>query len=407
MGFQQALSGLNAAAKNLDTIGNNVSNSNTIGFKGAQTRFADAFANSLGGSGGASAGIGVNISGINQLFSQGNITATSNPLDIAISGGGFFRLSTGGAITYGRNGQFKVDKDGFIVNDAGSRLTGYLPDTSGTLVTTAPVDLEITTSDIAPQRTTDINVVANLNSTQGTHAAASFNLNDPSTYNSSTSLSVYDSLGNSHSLSLYFLKTAANSWEVFASNDGVQVGAGAIGTVNFTSAGAINTATTTMPFTVSAPVTTGATSPLTFSVDLTGTTQFGSNFGVSTLTQDGFSSGRLSGYEISDDGVLLGRYSNGQSNTLGQIALASFNNAQGLQPLGNNVWAETSNSGPALVGTPNSGNLGTLQSGAVEESNVDLTAELVNMITAQRIYQANAQTIKTQDAVLQTLVNLR
>jgi flagellar hook protein FlgE len=203
------------------------------------------------------------------------------------------------------------------------------------------------------------------------------------------------------------VKSASNTWDVFGANDGVQIGAAALGTVAFQTNGSIDTTATTLPFNVSVPVAGGAATPLLFTFDLTGSTQFGSNFGVTQLTQDGATSGRLAGYNIGADGILLGRYTNGQTKTLGQVALADFTSPQGLQPLGNNAWVETSNSGPPLVGVPSSGSLGVLQSGAVEESNVDLTAELVNMITAQRVYQANAQTIKTQDAVLQTLVNLR
>ncbi|HEX5463678.1 MAG TPA: flagellar hook-basal body complex protein, partial [Burkholderiales bacterium] len=190
-------------------------------------------------------------------------------------------------------------------------------------------------------------------------------------------------------------------------SDGTQIGAGPIGTLTFTSSGAIDTAATTLPLTVSMPLTNGAATPLALSLDLTGSTQFGSAFGVSTLDQDGYASGQLAGFAISDDGTVQGRYSNGQSRMLGQMVLANFADPQGLQPLGNNAWGETSASGQPLIGSPGSGTLGQVQSGALEDSNVDLTAQLVDMITAQRSYQANAQTIKTQDAVMQTLVNLR
>jgi flagellar hook protein FlgE len=180
-----------------------------------------------------------------------------------------------------------------------------------------------------------------------------------------------------------------------------------LGSLNFTSSGTIDTTTTSLPFSVSAPVATGAISPLTFDLDLAGSTQFGSPFGVNALSQDGYGPGRLAGFSVGGDGVILARYTNGQSSVLGQVVLANFANPTGLQPLGDNAWAETADSGQPLVGAPGSSNLGLLQSAAVEDSNVDLTQELVNMITAQRVYQANAQTIKTQDAVMQTLVNLR
>jgi len=194
---------------------------------------------------------------------------------------------------------------------------------------------------------------------------------------------------------------------VFAAMDGTQVGAGPVGTLNFKGDGSIDTATTTLPFSLSAPVTTGATSPLAFTMGFSGSTQYGSGFSVNALDQDGFASGRLTGFNISPDGTIEGRYTNGRTSVLGQVIIAGFANPQGLEALGNNAFAESATSGSPVIGTAGTGTLGVLQSSAVEDSNVDLTAELVNMITAQRIYQANAQTIKTQDQVMQTLVNLR
>jgi len=407
MSFQQGLSGLNAAAKNLDVIGNNVANSNTIGFKGARAEFADVFANSLSGAGGAAIGIGTSVQAVPPSFSQGNINVTSNPLDLAINGNGFFRVSQNGSLTYSRNGQFQLDKNGYIVNSSGDRLTGYAATATGVVVPSTPVDLQVSRADLPPQATATSLVGVNLDSRSATLSAAAFDPTDPTTYNSATSLSIYDSLGNTHALTLYFVKTASNTWSTFGTNDGTQIGAGALGVLHFTSAGAINGATTTLPFNVSTAVTTGATTPLAFTLDFTGSTQFGSTFGVDTLSQDGYTSGRLSGFAVGGDGTVLGRYTNGQTRAQGQVVLASFTNPQGLQPLGDNQWGETPNSGQPLIGTPGSGAVGALQSSALEDSNVDLTAELVNMITAQRVYQANAQTIKTQDSVLQTLVNLR
>jgi flagellar hook protein FlgE len=401
MSFQQGLSGLNAAAKNLDVIGNNVSNAGTVGFKQSEAQFADVYANSLTGAGGANVGIGVKVAQVAQQFTQGNITATNNPLDMAVNGGGFFRMDNNGVVSYQRNGQFQLDKNGFIVNPSGAQLTGYTANASGVLSTGAPAPLSINTSDLMPNVTSNVNAVLNLDSTSAVPAAA-FNMNDPTTFNNSTAVSVFDSLGNSHTLQSYYVKTAAGTWDVYASTDGGA--ASAAGTLNFNSSGAL---TTVMPFTVPVTVTTGATTPFNVAVDFTGTTQFGSAFSVNTLNQDGYTSGRLAGFNIGADGTMTGRYTNGQSSVLGQVVLANFSNPNGLQQLGNNMWAETATSGTPLVGTPSSGSLGVLQSSAVEDSNVDLTAELVNMITAQRVYQANAQTIKTQDAVLQTLVNLR
>lgn len=404
MSFQQGLSGLNASARNLDVIGNNVANANTAGFKASHAQFADVFASSLSGSGGG-VGIGTSVAAVVQRFQQGNITATSNPLDIAINGEGFFRLSRNGEVSWTRNGQFQLDKDGYIVNAQGARLTGYPVGPSGQVVTSSPADIQLSRSDIAPVATTSATVNLNLDSRKPA-IAAPFDQNDPATYSHATSQTVYDSLGNAHTLTMYFTRTAANNWEVRAANDGAMIGAAPVGTLAFDTGGAIDAATT-LPFAISTAVATGAATPLAFDLDFTGSTQFGSAFGVNDLSQDGYASGRLTGFSVAADGTVQGRYSNGQTRPQGQVALGNFGNPQGLQSLGGNQWAETSVSGQPQIGAPETGTLGTLQSGAIEESNVDLTAELVQMITAQRVYQANAQTIKAQDSVLQTLVNLR
>ncbi|MFO7541408.1 MAG: flagellar hook protein FlgE [Thiobacillus sp.] len=414
MSFQQGLSGLNAAAKNLDVIGNNVANSSTVGFKQAKAEFADVFANSLTGSGGAQVGIGVKVTQVAQQFTQGNITSTNNPLDIAVNGAGFFRMDNGGEITYQRNGQFQLDRLGFIVNPSGARLSGYTANSSGVLSTGASAPLSINTADLVPQITSEINAVLNLDSGSAPVDAAMvpFNMNDPTSFHSSTAVSIFDSLGNSQTLQTFYVKRPSGDWDVYAANDGALIGpvppavAVPVGTLSFNTSGAL---TSGMPLpAINVPATaTGAATPFPVTLNYTGTTQFGSVFSVNALDQDGYTSGRLAGFSVGADGMLLGRYTNGQAAVLGQVVLANFANPNGLQQLGNNMWAETATSGVPLVGTPNSGGLGVLQSSAVEDSNVDLTAELVNLITAQRVYQANAQTIKAQDAVLQTLVNLR
>ena len=406
MSFQQGLSGLNVAAKNLSAIGNNVANATTVGFKSARTEFTDVFANSLAGGAGVQVGIGASIAAVRQQFTQGNIVTTSNPLDVAINGGGFFRLSSNGVASYARNGQFSLDRDGYVVTSSGARLTGYQADSLGQIVASTPTDLRISLANISPQATADARVGLNLDSRE-TVPAAAFAINDPSSYNSSTAMTVYDSQGNSHTLTLYFRKSAANTWSVYGAGDGAQLNGGAaLGTLNFGANGLLPANAT---INVSMPLTNGATSPLAFPLTFptSDMTQFGVNFAVSQLSQDGFTTGRVAGFAIGEDGVILGRYTNGQTRAQGQIVLANFVNAQGLAALGNNQWAETSESGQPLVAAPGSGSLGTLQAGALEEANVDLTEELVNMITAQRVYQANAQTIRTQDQVLQTIVNLR
>jgi flagellar hook protein FlgE len=405
MSFQQGLSGLNVAAKNLDAIGNNIANANTVGFKAARAEFADVFANSLAG-GGTQIGIGASVSAVKQQFSQGNIVSSANPLDVAINGAGFFRLSNDGSITYTRNGQFSLDRDGYLTANNGARLTGYPSDIGGQIVASTPVELRVSLANIPPQTTTTARIAMNLDSRE-TPPIAAYDINDPSSYNSSTAMTVYDSQGNAHTLTLYFRKTAANDWDVHAAADGNVLGGGAaIGTLAFNSAGSLS-ANATMN--VAIPLANGADTPLAFPVIFPAgeASQFGVNFAVSQLSQDGFTTGRIAGFSIGTDGVIVGRYTNGQTRAQGQIVLADFTNPQGLVPLGNNQWAESSDSGQALVAGPGSGSLGILQAGSLEEANVDMTEELVKMITAQRVYQANAQTIRTQDQLLQTLVNLR
>ena len=409
MSFQQGLSGLRSASTSLDTIGNNIANSGTVGFKSSSTLFSDVFAASLGG--GNQVGIGVSVGGISQQFTQGNLTTSNNPLDIAINGQGMFRLNNNGAITWTRNGQFNIDKDGFVVNTSGARLTGYLANAANIIVPSTPADIFINTADLQPQPTggltgtgPGVKIGLNLDSRQLPPTTSPFNENDPLTYNSSTSATVYDSLGNAHLLSMYFVKTGANAWNVYSNLNG---GLASVPTVlTFSPTGAL-TAPATGIISQTHAVTTGATTPLAFNLNLTGSTQYGNIFGVNSVSQDGYTSGRLAGLSVSSDGTVQGRYSNGQTRDLAQVVLGNFNNPNGLTSLGGNQWGETADSGQPLIGVPGSGSLGVLQSAAIEESNVDLTAELVNMITQQRAYQANAQTIKTQDQVLQTLVNLR
>lgn len=413
MSFQQGLSGLNAAAKNLDVIGNNVSNASTVGFKSSQAIFADVYASTLSGASGVQVGIGTKLAAVAQQFTQGNITTTNNPLDTAINGNGFFRVSNNGTIFYTRNGQFQLDKSGYIVTPQGYNVTGYSATSSGAIVTGTLANIQLSTSDLAPNATTSATVAVNLDSRASTISSA-FNYTNAATYTSSTSLSLYDSLGNQQTYSMYYVKASSNTWNVYAtltnaSGSTIDLSSGgstALTTLSFTSGGAISSGGTASQAITAAQLGTGA-APLSVAFNFGGSTQFGSPFGVNAVTQDGFTSGRLTGFGIGSDGIIKARYTNGQSINRAQIVLTNFNNAQGLQPQGNNIFAETSTSGAPLTGAPATSNLGVLQSSSVEDSNVDLTAELVAMITAQRSYQANAQTIKTQDQVLQTLVNLR
>jgi flagellar hook protein FlgE len=604
MGFQQGLSGLNSSSKSLDTIGNNIANSGTVGFKSGSAQFADVFAASLNGAGSAPVGIGTKVAAVVQQFSQGNITVTNNPLDTAINGGGFFQMDDGsGGTFYARNGQFQLDKNGFIVSPQGSQLKG-IPAVNGVIATGAPAQalrLFDPTQSLSgtPQATgssassTGVQANVNLDSRLGVPATAVFSSTDPTSYNQSTATTIYDSLGNPHTYSMYFVKSAAanNAWSVYTtvtnpagatpafSDLSAPSGAGAaaiaaatttaglataavtgaaaaaatlgansaavlanaavaaspapvlaaataaevIGTaaegaaaggatpaaaaaavalvagvpasvvtaantaaaaggatvasvlaaVQMASAASVSTAvaaaapgavqaavagapvavliaaaaaavapgatatsvlmavsaaaqtmTGTLTFNTSGTLTsapfavsltdaqlgyTGAVdTPQAFPLDFSGSTQYGAAFAVNAMVQDGYSSGTLAGFNIGSDGIVLGRYTNGQTKPVGQVVLATFRNPQGLQPLGDNRWAQSSTSGDPIIGSPgSSGQYGALQASALEDSNVDLTAELVNMITQQRAYQANAQTIKTVDSILQTLVSLR
>ena len=427
MSFQQGVSGLTASARNLEVIGNNVANASTVGAKVARAEFADVYARAI--SGGTSAiGLGVSQTAVTQQFSQGSFKTTDGPLDMAINGTGFFQLKDlSGMSQYTRNGQFKVDRDGFITSTQGARLLGYPANDQGVLVPGQAQPLILPTAGIKPSVTKavtlELNLDARATTTYDEAKTPLIDFNDAKTYNNATSVNVYDSKGQEVSLTYYFQKAGADTWNVYAAANGATINPNDEGlpkpitTLNFPPNGSapINPEDDTMPLPLvpfDVPATSNfqgaATEPIPgVSLDLSTLTQFGAIFGVTNVTQDGFPPGQLNAIKVQPNGIVLATYSSGQSTPVGQVELATFRNVQGLQPLGGNVWGATFESGDAVPGTPGSGNLGVLQSGVVEESNVDLTQELVAMMVAQRIYQANAQTIKTQDSVLQTLVNLR
>ena len=427
MSFQQGVSGLTASARNLEVIGNNVANASTVGAKVARAEFADVYARAISG-GASSIGLGVSQTAVTQQFSQGSFKSTDGPLDMAINGGGFFQLKDlSGNSQYTRNGQFKVDRDGFITNTQGARLLGYPANDQGTLIAGQAQPLVLPTAGIAPSTTSAVELELNLDARKPTLYDAAktppIDFKDAKSYNDATAVNVYDTKGQEVSLTYYFQKSAADTWQVYASANGNVVfpnDAGLpqpIATLTFPEHGKapINQDDPTLPLapiSFNVPATSNfqgaVTEPIPgVELDLSTLTQYGAIFGVTNVTQDGFPPGQLNAIKIQPNGIVLATYSSGQSTPVGQVELATFRNVQGLQPLGGNVWGATFESGDAVPGTPGSGNLGVLQAGVVEESNVDLTQELVAMMVAQRIYQANAQTIKTQDQVLQTLVNLR
>ncbi len=420
MGFQQGLSGLNATAKSLEVIGNNIANSATYGAKSARAEFSDVYAAALNGAGASAIGIGVNLTAVSQQFTQGNIMTTDNPMDLAINGAGFFQVTDGNSpVSYTRNGQFKVDRDGFIVNNSLQKLLGYPASGTGIIQPGTAVPLQLPTSGIDPQTTGNIMLEMNLDSRLGVTAPAAaplINFSDPSTYNNATSMTVYDAKGQDIALTYYFQKSATDTWNVFVTANGTTVGGTALAptpvtTISFPANGSAPTSPAGA-VALNIPASTNAAGAATLAIpgvqlDLTTASQFGTNFGVTNMTQDGYAPGQLNSITVENNGIVMARYSNGQSKPAGQVEIANFRNPQGLQPLGDNGWGRTFSSGDPVLGTPGNGNLGVLQSGALEESNVDLTGELVNMITAQRTYQANAQSIKTEDQIMQTLVNMR
>lgn len=420
MGFQQGLSGLNATSKNLEVIGNNIANANTFGAKAARAEFSDMYASAMNGAGANAIGIGVSLESVAQQFTQGNISSSQNPLDLAINGAGFFQVTDGKNPTmYTRNGQFKVDRDGFVVNAQGNKLMGYAADGSGTILPGQASPLQMPTAGITPSATDRIRLEMNLDARAAVTlpaAGSPIDMTDPTTYNNATSLTVFDDKGQDVALTYYFQKAATDTWNVYITANGTPLvtsgGNPAASTqIVFPSNGGSPTSPAG-PVTLNIPATTNAAGAATLpiagvSLNVAGATQYGSPFGVTDLSQNGYAAGQLVGIQFESNGIVTARYSNGQSKPAGQVEIATFRNPQGLQPLGGNSWASTYATGDPIVGVPGDGNLGALQSGALEESNVDMTAELVSMITAQRVYQANAQSIKTMDQVMQTLVNLR
>lgn len=423
MGFQQALSGLNAASKSLDVIGHNIANSGTTGFKASRAEFSESMASAVGAASGQSTGIGVNVAAVTQIFTQGPITSTGNHLDVAINGDGFFVVRAPGPAderAYTRAGNFHVDKQGYLVTVNGDQVLGRKiePATGTPLAGEVPMVFP-SGKPIEAKATSKIAVELNLDAralkAAGDPAATPPVPETPrSTYG--TSLNVYDSQGVSTQVSVYFEKTDANEWKVYDGLDDPSAVppkvANLLTTLKFDASGKLVSGSPVLNAKLSAsnpnsPDPEFINGADGVELDFSSLTQFGSKFAVGNLTQDGYESGSLVGISVGGDGSILASYSNGVARTEGQLVLATFRNPQGLAAGGNNKWVETAESGLAVNDFPKSGTRGTLQASALEDSNVDLTAELVDMMTAQRAYQSNAQAIKTQDQVFSTLVNLR
>jgi flagellar hook protein FlgE len=399
MAFQIDTSSINSASKRLEVIGNNVANANTVGFKGSD--FDDVLATSMSGD------VGTKKAGTRQSFTQGNITASSNPLDVAISGKGMFRVEgADGGVSYTRNGQFKLDKDGFVVNATGDKLTGFGVDAkSGAILAGVPIPLTISQTDLPPIVTTNATMDLTVDSREpviDTAAAGySFSQTDPSTYTHSTTTTVYNKLGEAMDVQTFFTKKSATDWEVHAAVNGQLVKAPASWNFTFGANGALASSTgTTTTGALSIPVSDAV---VTF--DFSKASQFGSTFKASAV-QDGSGIGQMVGYKIGSDGVITNRYSNGKSVIQGQLALANFKNLEGLNPTENNQWTESVSSGPAVLSKPGESGTGSLEASATEDANIDLTTEMIKMISAQRVYQAAAEMVKKQDEIMQTVVNI-
>ncbi|MBW6391435.1 flagellar hook protein FlgE [Billgrantia antri] len=421
MSFSQALSGLNSQAQKLGTIGNNIANSQTVGFKGSNVQFSDVFANSK-------VGLGTRVASVLQNFSEGNIESTNRNLDLAVAGDGFFRyMDTSGEVVYSRNGQLSMQSDGDLVNAQGFQIMGYGLNAQGQVqVGGQPEPLNVSAEELAASATTRVGTTLNLDARKVTGedlstVEATDSTGNPAMidYHYSNNFSIYDSLGNPRNITVYYEKTAANDWTARMTLDGTTLDDGAGNVTEFSvqfdnngklvnGAGDVNANGTIAGITFdTAAYLNGEPEDLVFDLNLAGTTQFGNTSTVSSLTQNGYTSGTLVGITIDENGTIMRNYSNEESRPAGQIALVSFRNPEGLTPAGDNVWRASNESGQELVGAPGTGLLGGIVSGAVETSNVDMSRELVNMIVAQRAYQANSQTIKTQDELLQTAINLR
>jgi flagellar hook protein FlgE len=406
MSFDLALSGINAANTDLNVTSNNLANVGTTGFKESRAEFADLFAQTQEGVSRTAVGNGVQVAAVAQQFGQGNITSTGNNLDLALSGSGFFIVSNAGGLNYTRNGAFQVDQNGYLVTSSGEQVQGYAPLANGTFNTGGLAPIQLTSAESAPQATSTANVSLNLPANATPPTTTPLNPADPTSYTDTTSLTVYDSLGAAHTAQLYFSKQAsppANTWSASLYVDGAA--AGTAQTLTFSNTGALTTpANGQVNFGTYSPNTGAA--PLNMTFDFSQATQDGDAFGVSSVSQNGYTTGSLTGINISSSGVVQANFTNGQSKNLGQVALANFANPQGLQQEGNSQWQQSYESGDAVHGVAGGAGVGTVQSGSLESSNVDMTTQLVNMITAERAFQANAQMISATNQVTQSIINI-
>ncbi|MCX7913883.1 MAG: flagellar hook protein FlgE [Thermodesulfovibrionales bacterium] len=425
-----AVSGISANGTALTVIGDNIANINTVGFKGSRVAFGDILSQTLAG-GSSQIGRGVIVTDVSPLFSQGSFQTSASVLDMAIDGDGFFIVKDSfGAKYYTRSGQFSLNKDGYVVNPEGLILQGYLADASGKILGEIN-DLNLGTTQSPPKMTANAKVAVNLDATATTPSEpftldgnGDGNDDDPANYNSSTTITVYDSQGGAHTVTLYFVKTGANTWEVhyvYANPDTTSsdklIEAGTQ-TLVFDENGKLVDDNDDTPIQFNFGGSVVQPQEITFDFGtgtdedppgsgLDGTTQFASPFSVLSISQDGYAAGSLKTVTISEDGIITGIFTNGQTRILGQIALARFVASTGLLKMGRNLFAETHESGQPIVGNPTTSGLGRVLSNTLELSNVDLAEEFIKMISAQRGFQANSRVVSAVDDLMQELVNMK
>lgn len=427
-----SLSGLFAAQKDLSTTSNNIANANTVGFKESRAEFSDVYSSSIFSNPKTTVGGGVQTAMISQQFHEGSTRYTNNPLDLRVNGKGFFAVSNGmdyKDVSLTRAGEFKLNKDNYIVNSAGQYLRVLPVDAKGqassvSLQASSPV--QVPTEAGTPSASTKLDIGVNLPANQTAVTKTPFDFDDPDTYSKSTSTSIYDSLGNSYSMTTYFAKTADNTWEAYTTvtdKDGnekaldIDGGEASGGTgqkgvkLEFNSDGSLKTQTPANPKTVSMAAAginlNGADTSQTLDITFDKPTQYASDFNVRKINENGVVVGRLTKVDISPDGLLVANYSNGKSEYLGKVMLVTVPNEQGLTQIGGTQWRATPDSGAMLIGEPGKGSNGKIMSGALEESNTNMTIELVDLISAQRNFQANSRALEIDQGLQQTILQIR
>ncbi|QKN82922.1 flagellar hook protein FlgE [Scandinavium goeteborgense] len=394
MSYEIATSGLNAVDQQLDSISNNIANAGTVGYKSTTTQFSAMYAGTQA--------MGVSVAGTAQSISKGgSFLSTGSSLDLAINGGGFFvTADSEGNTSYTRAGSFTTDKNGYLVDPSGNYVQGYAVDDSNTLQEGNVTDLQISTESLPAEATTTMSFTANMNASDEAidSSANPFDPSNMDSYNDTYTTKVYDSLGNEHTVNQYFVKTGDNTWDVHYTFDGEEQ------STTTSLAFDPNTGKLTSP---TAPISltfpTDSAAPIDMTLDYSDCTQYGAEFSVTTNNADGYTSAQVNGVQVDEDGKVYATYSNGERLLEGQVVLAEFPSTAGLEAVSGTAWEETSQSGAPLIGVPGTGTTGTLEAGVLEQSNVDITQELVNMMTAQRNYQANTKVISTDTQLDQAL----